>query len=466
MRLESGFSVGGLSVPNRLYRAPLLECAGTGPDTADTLIRELEPAAASGTGLIFQGATIVRGEGGCVAPNMTRVDDRSFVHGLAPLPEAIHEHGGRVMLQLEHGGLRSMETWHRAYRDANPGLKQLAVSRPPSALRAADRLGLLEYDVRVLSTGEVRELAADFGRSARYAVEAGYDGIHIAGANMGIVQQFLSPYYNRRDDAFGGSLAARCRFPELVAEEIRDRAGDVPLVTKVPAETAAPAFARPRLGVDDGVAIAERLADAGYDALVPVECSTFWDTSLIKGAYPERAWDAEQFESGYEAAFGSRWRARLVDVATRIDGWRNGFEPAWNEAFCRAVRRRVDVPVLCEGGVRDRPEIDRLLGADGSEPACDAVGIGRPFYAEPRLATRLLDDGEARVVCENCNNCVIPQATGAPGICRTPEVLRERGRLEKAGAYDRSPDGDAGGRTGADADTDGGRGADAADADD
>ncbi len=446
MRLESGLEIGRMTVPNRLYRAPLLECAGTGPETAATLVEELKPAAASGTGLIFQGATIVRGEGGCVAPNMTRVDDRSFVHGLAPLPDAINDLGGRVMLQLEHGGLRSMETWHRAYREEHPDLEQLAVSQPPSVLRAVNRVGLLEYDTHVLSTEEVYDLAADFGRSARYALEAGYDGIHIAGANMGIVQQFLSPYYNRRDDEFGGSLAARCRFPELIGEEIRKRAGDIPLATKVPAETAAPAFAKPRLTFEDGVAIAERLAAAGYDALVPVECSTFWDMSLIKGAYPERAWADERFESGYEAAFGTRWRARLVDWATRLQSRLHEFEPAWNEAFCRAVRRRVDVPVLCEGGVRDRPTIDRLLGeGDGrpgesgrsaAEPACDAVGIGRPFYAEPRLAARLLQEGDAAVACENCNNCVVPQATGAPGVCRTPSVLRERGRLEKAGAYD------------------------------
>jgi 2,4-dienoyl-CoA reductase-like NADH-dependent reductase (Old Yellow Enzyme family) len=92
--------------------------------------------------------------------------------------------------------------------------------------------------------------------------------------------------------------------------------------------------------------------------------------------------------------------------------------------------------------VRSREQIDRLLGDDGSVPVCDAVGMGRPFYAEPRLPARLLDaengpDTDIEVICENCNNCTIPQVTGANGVCRTPEVLAERGELEREGAYDR-----------------------------
>jgi hypothetical protein len=61
------------------------------------------------------------------------------------------------------------------------------------------------------------------------------------------------------------------------------------------------------------------------------------------------------------------------------------------------------------------------------------VGIGRPFYAEPRLPARLLRGENA--LCEHCNNCTVPQATGEPGRCRTPRIVRQRARLEKEGAY-------------------------------
>ncbi|MFC7224639.1 NADH:flavin oxidoreductase [Halalkalicoccus sp. GCM10025322] len=426
-RIADPVDIGGLTLPNRLYRAPLLECAGDGPDAVDALIDELEPAAEAGAGLIFQGATIVRGEGGCAAPGMTRVHDPSFVSRLERLTDAIGEHGSRIFLQLEHGGLRSLETWHAGYRRENPDLRQLAVSKPPLLLRAADRLGFLAYDPHVLSTDEVYELAADFGRSAEYAIEAGYDGIHLAGANMGIVQQFLSPFYNRRTDEFGGGLQERIRFLRVVHDEIRERAGDVPLVTKVPAETGSPRVVRRRLDARDAVEICRACESIGFDAVVPVRGSVFWDMSVVRGEHPERAWSDERFEPGYEAAFGPRWRA--VALANRLHARRFSFEPAWNAELCRRVRERVSIPVLCEGGIRGADRIDSLLGG-----ACDAVGMGRPFYAEPRLPARVLAGESA--VCESCNNCTVPQVTGADGVCRTPSVLAKRGELAREGAYE------------------------------
>ncbi|MFC7204177.1 NADH:flavin oxidoreductase [Haloferax namakaokahaiae] len=430
-RLEDPLDIGRVTLPNRLYRAPLLECAGTDSNTVETLVSELEPAARAGAGLVCQGATIVADEGGCAAPGMTRVTDPEFVAGLRELTDRIHDHGSKLAIQLEHGGLRSMETWHAAYRDANPTLQQLAVSPVPRPLRLLDRLGFLDYDAHVLDTDEVYDLAANFGRSAAMAVDAGYDIVHIAGANMGIVHQFLSPFYNRRSDEFGDGP----RFLEVVYDEIRARAGDVPVMTKVPAETAAPPGLGPHLSEDDTVVICRRLADYGYDALVPVSGSVVWDASIVRGSYPARAWDDERYQSGYESAFGGRLRSRLVALGNRVEAWWYDFDPAWNAELCRRVRDAVSVPVLCEGGIRERGEIDRLLG-----DACDAVGMARPFYAEPELPARLLGrdaNPETRVVCESCNNCAVPQVTGAPGVCRTPAVLRAAGEFRKSGAYDR-----------------------------
>ncbi|MFB6308735.1 MAG: NADH:flavin oxidoreductase [Haloarculaceae archaeon] len=437
--LTEPITVGGVEIPNRLYRAPLLECAGNGPDAVETLIDELEPAAESGVGLLFQGASIVTDGSGCAAPNMTRVHDPAFVAQLERLTDAVHGHGGRIFIQLAHGGLRSMEVWHDEYRERHPDYRQAAVSRPPWQLRALDRAGVLDLDPRVLSTAEVYDLAESFGRSAGYAVDAGYDGIHLSAANMSLIQQFLSPFYNRRSDEFADGV----RFLEVVHDSIREHAGDVPLVTKVPAETAAPRFVRRHLTRGDAVSIAERLAEIGYDALVPVEVSTIWDMSIVRGKYPERAWAASDLQSEYEAVFGGRVRTGLVRVLNRLQARRFGDEPGWNADLCRAVRERVDVPVLCEGGLREREHCERILGGaatgaedgDRRDPAADMVGMGRPFYAEPRLGARLLDGGDA--LCENCNNCAVPQVTGEPGRCRTPSVVRKRATLERAGAYER-----------------------------
>jgi len=220
---------------------------------------------------------------------------------------------------------------------------------------------------------------------------------------------------------------------------LRQRCGDVPLMTKVPAESATPPGVGPHLTEADAVGICERLEAAGFDALVPVTGSVIWDMSIIKGEYPDRAWSDERFAAEYSEAFGGPVRRRLAAAATWLDSLLYTYEPAWNSGLCRRVQECVDVPILAEGGIRTRGQIDDLLGSD-----CDMVGLGRPFYAEPRLPARLLDGGpETAVVCENCNNCTVPQAAGEPGVCRTPAVLAEAGRLRKAGAYDRLQSGES-----------------------
>lgn len=111
------------------------------------------------------------------------------------------------------------------------------------------------------------------------------------------------------------------------------------------------------------------------------------------------------------------------------------FEPAWNSPFVTRVKDVVSIPVLAEGGVRSRAQMDHLLGTR----MCDLVGMGRPFYAEPRIAARMLTQSDENIhtACETCNNCTVPQVTGARGICRTPSVLQKKGQLEKKGAYER-----------------------------
>jgi len=122
-------------------------------------------------------------------------------------------------------------------------------------------------------------------------------------------------------------------------------------------------------------------------------------------------------------------------------------QPPWQLRL--ADRAGIVDPVLCEGGIRERDHCERLLGTRGDPPACDMVGMGRPFYAEPRLPARLLA-GDGRTLCESYNNCTIPQATGEPGRCRTPAVVRERARREQAGEYERGEETGRDSRKGAD----------------
>ena len=444
--LTTSIALGSREAKNRLYRAPVLEVAPQGPDAARILARELGPSAAAGCGLVFQGACLVTPQGGRSAPGLLRVHDPAFVRSLAPAIEEVKRHGALLLMQLGFAGLQSMELWHREYRATHAGIETLAVSEPPWWFKAVGATPILDLStVRVLREEEMTTLAEAFGRSAGYAAEAGYDGVHLAGANGSIFQQCWSPVFNRRKDGFGGStLRERSRFFHLVVESIRRHAPrGFLLTTKIPAETQAPLFVRGALTMEDGVEIARIAQDAGVDAIVPVRVGVTRDQATARGRFPDLAWHDARWQAGYHRAFGGRARTALVREANRVAARVMPFEPRWNEGFCRAVKRAVDVPVLCEGGIRSRSDTARVL--DG---AADMVGMARPFYAEPRLAWRLLHETDARALCESCNNCTIPQVTGATGVCRTPEILAARGRMQRAGAYGATDDGQHPGREG------------------
>lgn len=432
--LESPFRIGEVEVQNRLYRAPVLEVAGNRADASRILRRELEPAAASGAGLVFQGACLVTPTGGRSAPGLSRVHEREFVLSLKPAVDAVKSHGARILMQLGHGGLQTMELWHREYREAHPDVRTLAVSEPPWWFRLIARTPILDLStVRVMTEQELEDLAEAFGRAASHAAAAGYDGVHLAGANGSIFQQLWSPVFNRRTDSFGGaSLAERARFFSLVVKAVRQRTPKgFPLTAKIPAESAAPFFVRGALTDEDCARIARIAADVGVDALAPVRVGVTRDQATARGAYPAIAWSDPRWQAGYDRAFGGPARKAIVRDANRVAALALPFEPGWNEGLCASVKRAVDVPILCEGGLRSRAQMDRIL----REGHADLCGMARPWYAEPRLAWRLLHEKDAAAICESCNNCTIPQVTGAVGVCRTPHILAKRGELQRKGAY-------------------------------
>src|SRR5439155_7306518 len=146
---------------------------------------------------------------------------RERMLALTPVTEAVHRHGGRIFLQIGHAGIYSMEAWHAAYARERSG-PVLAVSKPPVHVRAATR----GVPLKILSTREIYELADVFGTCAAWAREAGYDGIQLPSSNAKFIHQFLTPYYNRRRDEFGGTVRNRARILELLAQTIRREAGD------------------------------------------------------------------------------------------------------------------------------------------------------------------------------------------------------------------------------------------------
>src|SRR5437763_43265 len=237
--LHQPLRIGGATLRNRLYRAPVLEGAGDSDDAAEAYSRHFVDNAGHGVGLIIQGSSCIWPEGR-TSPGMTCVDTREKVMRLAPMVDAVHEAGASIFLQLGHGGIYAMEAWHEPYASNRCG-RLLAASPLPWLLRPTFR----GVPIHVMTTDEVKAMAVRYGEIAAWTREAGYDGIQLGSANAKLLDQFLSPFYNRRTDEFGGSLERRASILRLIRECVAERAGsDYPCTVKVPAETAPPGFPR------------------------------------------------------------------------------------------------------------------------------------------------------------------------------------------------------------------------------
>src|SRR5438270_5116710 len=171
--LHQPLRIGGATIRNRLYRAPVLEGAGDGDDAAESYSRHCVENARHGVGLIIRGSSCIWAEGR-TSPGMTCVDTREKALRLAPMVDAVHAAGATIFLQLGHGGIYAMEGWHEPYATTRAG-PLVAASPLPRLLRPAFR----GVPVHVMTTDEVKEMATRYGEVAAWEREAGYDGVQL-----------------------------------------------------------------------------------------------------------------------------------------------------------------------------------------------------------------------------------------------------------------------------------------------
>jgi 2,4-dienoyl-CoA reductase-like NADH-dependent reductase (Old Yellow Enzyme family) len=407
-------------VRNRLYRAPVLEGAGDGDDALEHYTKQFVENAKHGVGFIIQGSSCIWPEGRS-SPGMTCVDTRTKMLRFAPMVDAVHAAGASIFCQLGHGGIYAMEGWHEPYASNRQG-PILAASPLPWFLRPSFR----GVPVHVMTTDEVRAMATTYGEIASWAREAGYDGIQLGSANAKMLDQFLSPFYNRRTDEFGGSAENRASILRLIREAVADRAGaDYPCLVKVTTEKAP--FGMPRASFEEALQLSRWVEEWGFDAVTPVEVSVFPDTTLCRGDVPDSFRSNAAMARRLQEAAPSRLRRMTLELGLRFGARGSRFSPVWNRALFTAVHQLVSIPVFAVGGVRTADEVNEILDDD----LADAVGIGRPFYAEPELAARILGADNGPGFCENSNRCVPAQMLGMPGTCYNPAVNKRRAEARR-----------------------------------
>ena len=251
MNTDSIFSpitINSLAIKNRLVMSSMVTqyAAGNG-EVTDQMLNYYADRARGGVGLIMVEATYVERQGNSYRLGLG-IDSDAMLPGLTRLTRAVHACGGKIGIQLQHGG-----------RTANPqtnGGPVKLVSYIP---------GITPYEgARVLTCDEIHALADVYAGAALRAREAGFDLIELHGAHGYLLNQFLSPFTNRRQDEYGGSEENRLRFPLEVLKACRNAVGaDFPVTVRLSVDE----FNGTGLALEQSLPIARAFADNGIDAL-------------------------------------------------------------------------------------------------------------------------------------------------------------------------------------------------------
>ncbi len=308
---------------------------------------------------------VERAEGLGSTPQLS-LDSPHLLSGHARLAEAIRAAGARACLQLHHAG-----------RQTSP---KILGGRQPVAPSAVESW-MFRTRPRALESGEIGELVEAFARAAGLAMAAGYEAIELHGAHGYLLGQFLSPFTNCRDDAWGGDEQRRLAFPTAVIRAVKARIGPaVPLIYRLSAEE----FVEGGLTIAASERLAPALVEAGADAL-----------HVSTGV-------AERLDTN-------------VDPISTPEGWRL--------PLARRIRRRVGVPVIGVGVIR-KPEMAEAALARGD---CDLIALARAILVDPDWPAKArAGRGAAIRPCTSCNWCIDRLGRKLPvGCAENPRVGRE-----------------------------------------
>ncbi|ROP66535.1 FAD-dependent oxidoreductase [Curtobacterium sp. ZW137] len=374
--VASPWTLGPLHLPNRVVMGSMhtgLEVHDDGGVGMAAFYRE---RAAGGAACIITGGIAIS-DGARGGPDFAvfGVDGADERFRLAV--EAVHESGGTILAQLFHAGRYALV----AGMTDRHGAPQRAVA--PSALPWAAARGVVPTE---LTGAEVEQTIADFAAAARSARDIGFDGVEIMASEGYLINQFASPLTNLRDDEWGGSAAARRRFPVEVVRAVRAAVPDLAVTIRLSG-----ADLMPGSSTDDDVdALVHELLPLGLDG---ISVGIGWHesrTPTVQAAVPHGAW---------------------LSYAERI---------------ARVVRAsdHPDVRVIASNRMTDLRDGEAVL-ADG---LIDAVALARPFLADPEIVSRSLG-GRFDLVntCIGCNQaCLDRSIIGQPVSCLVnPRAARE-----------------------------------------
>ncbi|MBB5346663.1 NADH:flavin oxidoreductase [Desulfoprunum benzoelyticum] len=361
-RLFEESSINTMPLKNRFVRAATWEGLATAKGEATPeLIAMMASLAKGGVGLIVTSHAYVSQEGQGTPWQLGVYDDK-LIAKLEAMASAVHQHNGRIIMQLAHAGLYA----------------EVEITGQP-ALALSDLDGFPQENVRTITSGDIQRLVASFAQAAKRAKVAGFDGIEIHSGHGYLLSQFLSPACNKRQDEYGGAIENRARIHLRMYKAIREVVGpDYPLLIKMNCAD----FIDNGLTREDSLQAARLFAAAGFDAI--------------------------------EVSGGIIRTGRLSPSRPGIT---TEDQEAYFKEYAEDFKRNIQTPLILVGGLRSFTVADRIV----AERIADYIAMSRPFIREPDLINRWKNGDLGKAECTSDNLCFNPGFKGHGVYCVTKE---------------------------------------------
>jgi len=362
--LFSSFQIGNLKLKNRIVMPPMAtNFAGEDGSVNERHIAYYVRRARGGVGYITFEHTGVLKQGRAF-PNMALIDSDQHITPFKKLVEAVHKEGGKIVIQINHAG--------RQTSASITGSPIVAPSAIPCPVR--------KEMPKELSCEEIQKIIEAFGAAALRVKEAGADGVEIHMAHGYLINQFLSPFSNKREDEYGGDADRRMRMAHEVLRAVRNKVGaDFPVLCRLSADE----YVDGGLKIEDSKEIAKALERNGADALHVSACVA------ASGYLNHPPYYAE------EGVFAH---------------------------LAQGIKSVVGIPVITVGRIRTPELANRIL----EEQKADLISMGRALIADPELPTKALQGRMEEILpCISCNRCIQSIRNGALACAVNPETGRE-----------------------------------------
>ncbi|HCN20059.1 MAG: NADH peroxidase [Planctomycetes bacterium RIFCSPHIGHO2_02_FULL_50_42] len=360
--LFTPININTLTLPNRFVRSATNEYMTDENDfVTDRLASLYEKLARGGVGLIITGHSYVRKDGKASKRQAAIYDDK-FIPAYKRLVERLRPFDTKIMLQITHGG-----------RQTKP---EICDDTPIAPSPITDKS--TGVTPREMIHDDILDVINCFGQAARRAKEAGFGGIQIHAAHGYLLSEFLSPYTNRRDDEWGGTVKNRARILLEVLKACRLQTGmDYPIFVKLQTDDCVEGG----LGVEDAVETAKMLEKEGIDAI---------ETS-----------------GGIAESFPSACR----------EGIDSPDKEGYFASNAERIKKAVSVPVIVVGGIRSIGVMESII----EEKKADLISMSRPFIREPDLIDKLRTGRATKSECISCNQCWHPDGIRCTQISKQPQ---------------------------------------------